>query len=102
MATVEISAEARRMLLEADERWTDEHGPLAANPLIDEVEHATKLLAHEPQLGKLYRRAQGGRPELRRLLLPTGWHLYYSVDVSRTLVQVLVVWFAARGSGPNL
>ena len=102
MATVEFSDDARRMLLEADERWVAEHGFLAANPLVDEAEHASELLSRDPELGKRYRRARGRQPEIRRLLLPTGWHLYYRFDSERQLVEVLAVWFAGRGSGPPL
>jgi len=68
MARVEFSDEARRLLLEADERWVSEHGLLDDNPLIDEAEHATALLADDPQLGKRYRRARGHHPEIRRPL----------------------------------
>jgi plasmid stabilization system protein ParE len=102
MATVDFSDDARRMLLEADERWVAEHGFLVTSPLIDEAEHATELLGRDPQLGKRYRRARGSHPEIRRLLLSTGWHLYYCVDANRSHVQILAVWFASRGSGPPL
>lgn len=102
MADVEFSDDARRMLLEADDRWVAEHGVLAANPLVEEAEHAIEVLGRDPQLGKRYRSARGRQPEIRRLLLPTGWHLYYSVDASRSHVQILAVWFAARGNDPVL
>lgn len=105
MATVEFSEEARLCSSKPTndgQRWVDEHGFLTANPLIHQVEHATKLLADEPRLGKLYRRAQGHQPELRRLLLPTGWHLYYSIDAEPSRVQILAVWFASRGRSPAL
>lgn len=49
-ATVEFSDDARRMLDAADERWVAEHGYLAANPLVEEAEHATELLRHNPEL----------------------------------------------------
>jgi plasmid stabilization system protein ParE len=91
-ATVEFSEDARRMLDDADERWGAEHGYFAANPLVEEVEHATELLRHNPELGVRFRRVRDRRPEIRRLLLPTGWHLYYSVDASRVHVLILAVW----------
>ena len=101
-ATVEFSDDARRMLDDADERWVAEHGYLAANPMIEEAEHATELLRHHPELGVRSRRAQGRRSEIRRLLLQTGWHLYYSVDASRSHIVVLAVWYASRGATPPL
>src|ERR1043165_9390755 len=71
-ATVEFSDDARRML----DDGVAEHGYFAANPLVEEAVHATELLRHNPELGVRFRRAQGRRPEIRRLLLQTGWHLY--------------------------
>jgi plasmid stabilization system protein ParE len=71
-------------------------------PLVDEAEHATDLLHHDPELGVRFRRARGHRPEIRRLLLQTGWHLYYSVDASRSHVLILAVWYASRSEIPPL
>jgi hypothetical protein len=103
VAFVELTDDAKRMLLEADERWMADHGFLEPNPLVEEVEHvATQLLARDPLLGKRYRRARGRQPEIRRVLLRTGWHLYYSVDASLSRVQILAVWFASRGGDPPL
>src|SRR4051812_46461046 len=45
-ATVEFSDDARQMLDDADERWVAEHGYFAANPLVEEAEHAIELLRH--------------------------------------------------------
>lgn len=33
------------MFDDADERWVAEHGYFAADPLVEEAEHATELLA---------------------------------------------------------
>jgi len=52
--------------------------------------------------GARFRRARDRRPEIRRLLLPTGWHIYYSVDASRSRVPILAVWYARRGQTPPL
>jgi plasmid stabilization system protein ParE len=101
-ATVEFSDDARRMLDDADERWVAEHGYLATNPLIDEAEHATEQLRHNPELGVRFRRARDRRPEISRLLLQSGWHLYFSVDASRSHVLILTVWYARRGGPPPL
>ncbi len=101
-ATVELSDDARRMLADTDERWVTEHGYLAANPLLEDAEHATELLRRDPELGVSFRRSRGNRPEIRRLLLKTGWHLYYSVDAHRSHVVILAVWYAGRGRPPSL
>jgi plasmid stabilization system protein ParE len=102
IATVEFSDDARRMLDDADERWVAEHGYFATNPLVEEAEHATKQLRHNPELGVRFRRTRGRRPEIRRLLLQTGWHIYYSVDAIRSHVLILAVWYASRGETPPL
>jgi plasmid stabilization system protein ParE len=97
--TVEILPAAQRMVDEADERWIAEHGFLADNPLLNEILHASDLLRSHPQLGVIVRR---GRSEIRRLLLHSGWHLYYRFHADRQLVEILAVWFAGRGSAPSL
>ena len=61
-ATVEFSDDARRMLDDADERWVAGHGYFASNPLVEEAEHATELLRHNPELGMRFRRARGRWP----------------------------------------
>jgi plasmid stabilization system protein ParE len=89
------------MLDEADEHWIAEHGIDADNPLLDEVEHATALQSDMPELGIVYRR-DAFRREVRRLLLRSGWHLYYTLDASRSTIVVVAVWFGSRGTGPPL
>ncbi len=89
------------MLEEADERWTAEHGFFADNPLLEEIERAADLLRETPELGVIYRGARFER-EVRRLLLRSGWHLYYSFDRVRNVVVIVAVWYASRGSGPPL
>jgi plasmid stabilization system protein ParE len=98
---IEISPQAQAMLDEADERWTSEHGFDAENPLFEEVARAGELLRDNPELGVLYRR-QLFRREVRRLLLRSGWHIYYSYDVERAIVVIVAVWFANRGTEPRL
>jgi plasmid stabilization system protein ParE len=97
--TVEILPEAQRMVDEADERWVAEHGFLADNPLLDEILHASDLLRTNPQIGLVVGRARSG---IRRLLLHSGWHIYYRFHGDRQLVEILAVWFANRGSTPPL
>jgi len=54
------------MLDDADERWVAEHGYFAANPLIDEAEHAIELLRGNPELGVRFRGARGRQPDTQR------------------------------------
>jgi plasmid stabilization system protein ParE len=86
------------MLDEADERWTAEQGFLADNPLFAEIEHAAVMLREMPEIGVIYRGARFHR-EVRRLLLRSGWHLYYSFDRARNTIVIVAVWYASRGSG---
>jgi plasmid stabilization system protein ParE len=99
LITVAILPEAKRMVDEADERWIAEHGFLADNPLLGEILHASDLLRINPEIGVIVRR---GRSEIRRLLLHSGWHLYYRFRADGQLVEIVAVWFASRGSGPPL
>ena len=87
------------MLDEADARWTDEHGFDLDNPLFDQIKHASDLLTANPELGKIVRR---GRSVIHRLLLPSGWHLYYRFLADRQLVEIVAVWYASRGEEPRL
>ena len=99
LITVAILPEAQRMVDEADERWIAEHGFLADSPLLGEILHAGDLLRINPEIGVIVRR---GRSEIRRLLLHSGWHLYYRFRADRQLVEIVAVWFSNRGSGPPL
>ena len=89
------------MLDELNERWTVENGFFAENPLLEELDRAADLLRATPELGVLYRGARFHR-EVRRLLLRSGWHLYYSFDRGRNVIVIVAVWWASRGSGPPL
>jgi plasmid stabilization system protein ParE len=100
--SVVVSDDAQQMLREADERWIDEHGVLAENPLFAQVDHAVALLREQPRLGLVVRHRGQLVGEARRLLLRSGWHLYYHFDAEREFIEILAVWFASRGSGPPL
>jgi len=76
------------MVDEADERWVAEHGFLTDNPLLDEILHASDLLRTHPQIGVVVRR---GHSEIRRLLLHSGWHLYYRFHSDQQRVEILAV-----------
>lgn len=76
-----------------------EHGLLADNPLFDQIQHASDLLRENPEIGKIVRR---GRSVIHRLLLPSDWHLYYRFLADRQLIEILAIWYAARGDEPQL
>jgi hypothetical protein len=48
-------------------------------------------------MGVIVRR---GRSEIRRLVLHSGWHLYYRFHRDQQLVEILAVWYASRGETP--
>ena len=54
--TVEVLPETQRLIDEADERWSTEHGFDAVNPLLDDILHAAELLRENPELGVVYPR----------------------------------------------
>lgn len=90
---------AQRQLDAADDRWIDEHGLLADNPLFSEIAKASELLQANPRLGKIVRR---GRSTIYRVLVPSGWHLYYRYLADRERVEIVAIWYAARGNEPAL
>ena len=96
------SADAQRMIDEADERWIDEHGYADDNPLLDQIEHARDLLRDNPELGIEVRQDGRLRGVVRRLLLGSGWHIYYRFHAEQQHIEILAVWFASRGGGPPL
>jgi plasmid stabilization system protein ParE len=97
--TVQIMPTAQRQLDAADERWVDEHGLFADNPLFDQISHTAALLRENPELGKVVRR---GRSTIYRLVLPSRWHLYYRYLADRALVEIVSVWYGGRGEEPLL
>jgi hypothetical protein len=43
------------------------------------------------------------RPRLRRLLMPTSQcHVYFEIDETKQVIQILHVWDARRERAPNL
>lgn len=97
---IEFSPEAEHMLEAAEARWASGH-EVSDNPLLDQIARAADLLRENPELGVVYRRG-GFRRETRRLLLRSGWHLYYSYERARSTIVIVAVWYARRGSGPPL
>jgi hypothetical protein len=100
--TIAYTIDARRMLDEADERWIAEHGFATDNPLLGQIEHAGEMLRENPQLAPVIHHRGRLRGEVRRLLLHSGWHLYYRFQPDRNLIEIVAVWFANRGSEPPL
>ncbi len=100
--TFAYSADAQRMLDEADERWIAEHGYAEDNPLFGQIERARDLLLDNPDMGIEVQHHGRLRSVVRRLLLGSGWHLYYRFHAQQQLIEILAVWFASRGGGPPL
>ena len=60
-----------------------------------------RLLETTPRIGKSY--AATPVPEVRRLMIGRSrYHVYWEVDVTLFTVTILAVWYAGRGSGPQL
>ena len=52
-----------------------------------------------PQLGKVARR---GRTTIYTLVLSSGWKVYYRYFADRKLVEIVAIWYGARGDEPPL
>jgi plasmid stabilization system protein ParE len=84
---------------EAIARWWRVHRPAAPELFGAEFEAALSALGHAPRLGpKVEHPSVSG---LRRIRLrATRFHLYYRIDGEE--LQVVAVWSALRGRGPEL
>jgi plasmid stabilization system protein ParE len=95
---VVIAPEAERQAREID-RWWREHRAAAPGLFLDELAATIELIGDMPLAGRRY---HGGpvRGVRRVLLRSTRYHVYYVVR--RTEAQILSVWSAVRGTGPDL
>lgn len=97
---VVLAPSARRQLFAASDVWAVHH-PNDPLVLVDEFDEATRHLETLPALGVV---AVGTSvSNLRKILLiQSEHHVYYTVDDSQRVVEVLAVWYARRGSPPAL
>ena len=98
--TVRFALEAERTLDAIEARWNGEHGLLRENPLLAEVSRTAERLRANPELGVIHRRPRRDSLAVRRLLLSTGWHLYYTYDPTQAHVMVIAISYARRGKPP--
>ncbi len=97
---LEIAEPARRQAVEI-EGWWAENRPAAPSLFAQEFRDTLEFIRRNPGVGTSWPTAR--RPDLRRVLMPrTRHHLYFRADVPTQVVQVLAVWGAPRGSGPQL
>ena len=95
-----LTQEAERQLLAAHNWWL-ENRRASPNLLVDEFEETVSLLGILPDAGNPFRRAT--IPGVRRVLLrKSNYWLYYVPDRPHSVVYVLAVWSAYRGSDPPL
>jgi hypothetical protein len=95
-----VVAEAEEQLRRANEWWVANRRS-APDLLLDEFERAVFLLEEMPGIGARFQRATIAGT--RRILLPKSRHwVYYTMDPARTIVYVLAIWSAIRGSDPPL
>ena len=95
-----LSQEAEGQLLAAHNWWV-ENRPASPSLFLDEFEEMASLLEILPDAGHLFRRATVSG--VRRILLrKSNYWLYYVSHRSRSVVYVLAVWSAHRGSDPPL
>ncbi len=95
-----LAPSARQQLLSASDLWAAHH-PHDPLVLVDEFDEAVRHLEVLPSLGII---APGTSvANLRKILLiQSEYHMYYVVDDSQRVVEVLALWYARRGSSPIL
>ena len=87
--------------VETIESWWRENRPAAPDMFSRELEAAVRLLETSPMIGKAY--PQAPVSEVRRLLIGRSrYYVYWEVDLGSTVVTILAIWYAGRGSGPPL
>lgn len=100
MTTVVLVDEAVEQLREIV-AWWEAHRPAAPRLVLDELEHAVRLLELTPELGSPFRRTPV--PGVRRLVLQRTKHLvYYVSDREHAVVYVIAVWGAPKAGDPVL
>ncbi len=81
--------------------WWGANRPKAPEAFREEIERVLALLATQPWIG-----TKAGNVKLagvRRIHLSrVHYHLYYRVRESPRVVEILALWHASRGSGPEL
>ena len=94
---VDFSEEAARQA-RRERAWWRKHRD-AKHLFTEELRAARKLLSSAPK-HEVYGVFEG--EAVRRLLLDkTGCHVYYIVLDGESIVRVVAVWGASRGSGPE-
>lgn len=83
-------------------RWWRENRAKAPEALREELEQALQLVASQPDVGAVARNTK--LAVVRRLLLSrVGYHLYYRlIETPARSIQVVALWHASRGAGPQL
>ena len=95
-----LAAEAR-IALKDSVSWWRANRPLAPRLLLEEFERAIDLLKELPDVGTRYDRATF--PGVRKIFLRrSSYWLFYLHDRDNSIIYILTVWSAARGSGPPL
>ena len=98
--TYRLAAQASEQIAEADAWWRINR-PAAPDAVCDAVDRALDDLTTFPETGA---RATNARlPGVRKVYLKrVRYHLFYRVHPARREIEVLSLWHASRGSGPDL
>jgi len=95
-----VTKKAESQIRSAADWWVENRGS-ATKVLTDELEGAFNLITLHPFSGAAATnvRLAGVR---RVLLRRTRFHVYYKVNESQQIVQILAFWHTSRGSGPTV
>lgn len=97
---VDASDLAKAQILAAEEWWRINRAK-APNAIREDLEHASLLIAVQPEIGARARNIS--LPGVRRLRLARiRYDLYYRVVEDSDQLEILAFWHASRGSGPPL
>jgi len=98
--TVAFTPRASREVAEA-KRWWRINRTKAPNALETELRTALDLIATTPGVGAVARNVS--LPGVRRIFLDrVNYFVYYRAVAESSIVQVVALWHARRGTGPHL
>jgi plasmid stabilization system protein ParE len=93
-----LAAQAVQDVAEID-RWWRENRLAAPDLFLEELAAALQLIRSAPFVGRHY--SATSVPHVRRFLMrATRYHVYYVIGDAEA--EVLAVWSAVRGTGPDL
>lgn len=97
---IRVASAAARQIADICDWWRA-YRPAAPTLFLGELDLAYELIRYQPDVGQ--RVTGAGSKRIRRVGLGrSGYHVYYQPSEDGAAIEVLAVWHARRGRGPDL